>query len=644
MKQGNIPLVTIVTITFNLINAGREKYFRQCLESVHNQTYKNIEHIVVDGASDDGTVNLIKEYVGKEWIKYISEKDSGIYDAMNKGIKMANGKYIAFLNSDDFYHNEDAVKLSLEYLEKNDADFSYANYIQVDKNKKEVVKSEIEKFLYTMPFGHPTMFIKTFVIREENGFNEKYSLPADYDLVIRLILKDYKSIYVDREIVSYRTGGFGCTVDHSSNISEIYCNNYSSFYSDLTSEQAKKIMYELKLPDGFIANFRDYANKRQYKNINIEKVIMLLLNNLSECMEKNEHSDKKFENGIPVFLSSDNNYAPFVATTVASIMDHTDSYVNFYILDGGISFENARKIRSLKKNFPNCSIEFIEINTRELFKDFPERLHFSIDMYTRFLIPDLKPDLKKVIYSDVDVIFNDNIEKLFNEDLGSFALGAVPYTFGYLNPDKQEINSYHKRLKLSDDHKYFESGLLLINVDLWKKNNLTQKLINEVKNNPPDIILTPDQDVFNIVFENNYKQLGNKYIVVPYREKIMRTDLDARESCINPFIIHYAGSDKPWKKPSMAFSYLFWNYARITSFYEELIFKVLKTNNNTLTNYEIKSVKTESLSAGLIMNKILFAILSPKKFTKKYINIILNSRLRQLVRKIWYRIRFKKIP
>jgi len=82
-----MPLVTIVTITFNLIKAGREKTFRQCLESVHNGTYKNVEHIVIDGASKDGTLDLIKEYANKGWVKYISEPDSGIYDAMNKGVR-----------------------------------------------------------------------------------------------------------------------------------------------------------------------------------------------------------------------------------------------------------------------------------------------------------------------------------------------------------------------------------------------------------------------------------------------------------------------------------------------------------------------------------------------------------------------------
>ena len=107
------PLVTVVTITFNLIKAGREKTFRQSLESIHNQTYKNIEHIIIDGASQDGTIELLEEYAQKGWIKYYSESDTGIYNAFNKGIDRANGEYIVFVNSDDFYGCKFVIELSV---------------------------------------------------------------------------------------------------------------------------------------------------------------------------------------------------------------------------------------------------------------------------------------------------------------------------------------------------------------------------------------------------------------------------------------------------------------------------------------------------------------------------------------------------
>lgn len=115
MKQ---PLITIVTITYNLIKAGREQTFRQCVESVHNQTYKNIEHIIIDGASNDGSLDLIKEYEDKGWIKCYSEPDKGIFDAMNKGIRLAKGVYVNFLNTDDYFHDINGVENSVKKVNR----------------------------------------------------------------------------------------------------------------------------------------------------------------------------------------------------------------------------------------------------------------------------------------------------------------------------------------------------------------------------------------------------------------------------------------------------------------------------------------------------------------------------------------------
>lgn len=332
----------------------------------------------------------------------------------------------------------------------------------------------------------------------------------------------------------------------------------------------------------------------------------------------------KYEH-IPVFLSSDDRYAPFVTTTIISIMSNTKSFVDFYILDGGISKINQIKIKSINQIFPNFSIEFIKIDTQKEFKGFPTRLHFSIDMYTRYLIPQLKPNLNKVIYSDVDVIFNGDILKLYEENLNGFIIGAVPYTFGYLNPDKYEILSYHKRLKLSNKHEYFESGLLLIDCKKWREEDITFKLLEKTKASKSSVILTPDQDVFNIIFENNYQQLNNKYVVVPNRIKLMMYNEKARASIENPFIYHYAGSDKPWNNPNIIFGDRFWKYAKLTPFYKYLIDnlisynKIEKETKNKFIIYSIKKFfKKETINS--IYRKLPLPIKKYYRFIKSKFN------------------------
>jgi len=246
MKREINPLVTIITVTFNLIKSGREEFFRQCLESVHNQTYKNVEHIIVDGASRDSTVDLIKEYAKKDWIKYISEPDNGIYEAMNKGIKMSKGKYIAFLNSDDFYHKKNGIEASVSVLEKNNADFSYASVIDLDEknNIKKITHPKILNVFFTIVPNHQTMFMRRDILVREGMFNTKFKCVGDYDLTIRLCLKKYKSVFVKNIFSTYRLGGYSLEAQEKGiilkEVSSIYYYNYNRL-CPITREESKKI-------------------------------------------------------------------------------------------------------------------------------------------------------------------------------------------------------------------------------------------------------------------------------------------------------------------------------------------------------------------------------------------------------------------
>lgn len=227
------PLVTVVTITYNLIKAGRKETFLQCVESVKNQTYKNIEYIIIDGASDDGTLELIQSTA----CKYYSEPDSGIYYAMNKGIDKANGEYIAFLNSDDFWHDPTGVEESVKALVENNADFSYGTAVYLDKNDEyaKLLQPTIGSFYIKMPFSHQTMFTKTSYIRAIGKFDNTYNSAADYDLILRLILDGAKPVFVPKVFTTYRLGGLSDTQREQS-IRECTLS-FKKNYSKITSEK-----------------------------------------------------------------------------------------------------------------------------------------------------------------------------------------------------------------------------------------------------------------------------------------------------------------------------------------------------------------------------------------------------------------------
>lgn len=222
---------TIITATFNLIESGRKDTFIQCIESIHNQTYKNIEHIVIDGASTDGTLDLLKEYAQKGWFTYISEPDKGIYDAMNKGIQKATGDYIAFINSDDYYCSRDAVKDSMQALDKENADFSYANAYILRGSKMEDWIGTLSKVPFSNFPCHQTMFVRTSVLKKFGGFDTQRVELADNIVTLKLISENYKSVYLDKFIIHFRAGGF------SANLQEKVIKIYPEIFTKLLGKK-----------------------------------------------------------------------------------------------------------------------------------------------------------------------------------------------------------------------------------------------------------------------------------------------------------------------------------------------------------------------------------------------------------------------
>ena len=170
--------VSIVTVCLN-----SAKTIERAILSVITQAYKNVEYIIVDGGSTDGTLNIIKKYASNI-SKWISEPDKGIYDAMNKGIAMATGDLVAFLNSDDWY-NDDAIEYVANQAESSNAEiFCYeVNVWEGDvlqKSRSNLTK-DIANLRIRMIFNHQGVFAKRKLFEEFGLFNTKYIIASDYD-------------------------------------------------------------------------------------------------------------------------------------------------------------------------------------------------------------------------------------------------------------------------------------------------------------------------------------------------------------------------------------------------------------------------------------------------------------------------------
>lgn len=200
--------ISIITVVLN-----NKKFIANAIESVLSQDYPNIEYIIIDGGSKDGSLKIIQSYENKIH-KIISEPDKGIYDAMNKGISFATGDVIGFLNSDDFYTNASVVsKIMNAFNDKTDAIYADLDYVSTyDKNKIirawKAGKYHHKKFYSGWMPPHPTFFVRKNIYKDFGGFNSTIKSSADYELMLRFILK-HKIVlhYIPEVLVKMRVGG-----------------------------------------------------------------------------------------------------------------------------------------------------------------------------------------------------------------------------------------------------------------------------------------------------------------------------------------------------------------------------------------------------------------------------------------------------
>jgi glycosyltransferase family 2 len=199
--MNNIPLISIITVSYNAV-----KTIEETILSVLNQTYHNIEYIIIDGGSTDGTIDIIKKY--QDRISYwVSEPDKGIYDAMNKGTLKASGEWLNFMNAGDTFYDEQVLEKVFKDKDWSNTDVIYGDVIIKYSKKEELKKvwplTQLEK---GMPFCHQSSFIKT-TLQKQYSFNTNYKICSDYEFFYTLYKKGYRFKYTDIIIAKFLYGG-----------------------------------------------------------------------------------------------------------------------------------------------------------------------------------------------------------------------------------------------------------------------------------------------------------------------------------------------------------------------------------------------------------------------------------------------------
>jgi len=235
-SQENMPLITVVTVVRN-----GEETLEETILSVINQTYTNVEYIIIDGASTDGTLDIIKKYEDK--IDYwLSEPDEGIYYAMNKGIDLATGDYIALLNSDDWYEL-DACETIVNKIKEVKADIYYA-MIRVLNKENEIlfVYGYTHKILSQNMIAHPTCFISK-KIYSKFKYDISYKSASDYDFILKIYNNNIYFYFIEKILVNFRTGGISSDIINNIETLEIK-RKYKLIF--LHKYIIKKIFFKLR--------------------------------------------------------------------------------------------------------------------------------------------------------------------------------------------------------------------------------------------------------------------------------------------------------------------------------------------------------------------------------------------------------------
>ena len=257
------PVVTVITATKNIVKEGKSNDFALFCTLLALQSYPRIEHIVIDGDSTDDTTELLENYKEKGLLEYISEPDLSKFEAFNKGLNMAKGKYVTFMSADDFYHDITIFQDIVNQMDTENAAFTFSPaYCRHPNGIVFVFMPSMHNAFQVIPCPRQAMVFNKTILKLEHGFDTKFKYMADYDLVIRLMMKKHKALFVNRNFTTYK---LGAKIYQEPELAEyeareIFKKNYGKL-CDLNDEildnMVKKSEFPKELLDKLVKKFPD---------------------------------------------------------------------------------------------------------------------------------------------------------------------------------------------------------------------------------------------------------------------------------------------------------------------------------------------------------------------------------------------------
>ena len=294
----------------------------------------------------------------------------------------------------------------------------------------------------------------------------------------------------------------------------------------------------------------------------------------------------KYKQIIPICFASDDNYIPFLAVAIASLLDNANkkNFYKIYVLTTQLKQENIDRI--LKLRTPNSKIEFISLaKEMDNIKDmFHLRDYYSKESYYRIFIPNIFPEYAKVLYLDCDITVLGDISKLYNTEIHGYYVGAiveeVMLTYDVFGKYVEQCDGINR-------NKYFNSGVMLINCHRWRLKIIAEKFVDLL--HKYKFRLVQDEDYLNVLCKNNVKWINLGWNKTAYKNPSFSDD--------DLNLIHWKINWRPWKYKDVLYEEYFWKYAKMTDFYDQLI-QMRDTRSN-----ELKEQDTKMFENLLVMGK-----------------------------------------
>ena len=520
--------ITVIVPVYNV-----ENYLNKCLDSLINQTYKNLEIIVINDGSTDNSGKICQEYAQKDnRIIYIEKENGGQSEARNMGLDRMTGSYVTFVDSDDWVEL-DYVEVLYNKLIEYQADIAVGNYYSYNEQEGIFYFHIFGNSYYEKVYDNVSIFenfyesehMKNFALICVGGKLYKSDLFRELRFEVGKLGEDgylNQKIYLLAEKTIYLNAGLYAYRQREGSSSRSWTEKWMHALVDAMSERItllaslgypldKHLAVYRKMLDSALSNGQasTLSDTNTYQELAAKKVVLSQL-----TTEKT--IDKK-----AVVLAANYAYVEQVMTTIKSICYHNRS-IRFYLINSDFPNEWFKQLNKRLERYDseiiNCRVTYEQISRY--------KTDISYTVFLRYFVSDfVKED--KALYLDCDLVVTKNLDNLFETDLQDYPLAAVRDYGGRV---------YYGR-------EMFNAGVLLINNRLWKQENMSQRLI-DLTNEWHDKVDQADQSILNMLFENRWIEMefDNNHVVIHKQF----TDYELPAGQDYPGIIHYLSHRKPW--------------------------------------------------------------------------------------------------